>query len=171
MAAEIAIIQQYRSYDPPIDIAPCVRLLLRYVPNEYLSGLRTVVLTNSTGSRELRRGKTWSRGRKVGMTKCLGFYCGDRIELLVDNILAGLPRECCLPAARCGLRSRTQGTSSSAPFCRATRSCRGGVRASRWNSSERPFADRKGIRSGHTAEEAGRKARCRWADRSSGTAG
>src|SRR5262249_23220819 len=91
LASNIVIVGNYRNYAPSVDITRSVQLLLNYVPDEYLSGLNSIELTNSQRSRKLRRGKTWSRKRKVRMVKCRGFYYGDHIELLVDNILQGIP--------------------------------------------------------------------------------
>jgi hypothetical protein len=87
----VPIFERYRDYTPPVDVKRSVRLLLECVPSQYLSGLRSVTLTNSTGTRELRRGKAWSRKRKVRINECLGFYQGDHIVLLVDNLLKGPP--------------------------------------------------------------------------------
>jgi hypothetical protein len=91
LKSDIPILTCYRDYTPPYDVERIVRVLLRYVPEEHLAGLDCIVLTNSTSTRKLRRGKTWSRSRKVRMVECLGFYHGRRIELLVDNILESLP--------------------------------------------------------------------------------
>lgn len=89
---EILILSQFREYNPPADIEGSVRQLLRYVPEQYKEGLQAIHLTNSTASRAFRRNKVWSRGRKVPMRECAGFYCGDHIELLVDNLLLNVPR-------------------------------------------------------------------------------
>jgi hypothetical protein len=85
------IVTHFRNYVPATDIAPTVALLLRHVPEKYLGGLTYIELTNATSTRKLRRGKTWSRSKKVRMSKCLGFYCGDHIQLLVDNLLGSYP--------------------------------------------------------------------------------
>src|SRR5690349_10326387 len=98
---QVAIFRQYIDYKPPVDLTKTVRLLLHYLPDGYLASLNSIVLTNSTSSRQLRRGKTWSRGRKVAMADCAGFYCGDHIELLVDNLLSSAPGWCArLPLTR-----------------------------------------------------------------------
>ncbi|HLJ57202.1 MAG TPA: hypothetical protein VKT77_19355 [Chthonomonadaceae bacterium] len=86
-----AIISRYRNYDPPFDVSRTVEILLGYVPEGYLGGLKHVELTNSTATRHLRRGKTWSRGKKVRLSRCSGFYLGDHIQLLVDNLLPRRP--------------------------------------------------------------------------------
>src|SRR5713226_10237442 len=60
------IIEAYRNYVPSCNVKRIVKTLLRYVPPEYLLGLRSIVLTNSSGlSRNRRRRKTWSRHHKV----------------------------------------------------------------------------------------------------------
>src|SRR5258708_1884423 len=91
MRIEIAIVENYRDYSPPMGVSNSIRQLLDYVPETHLAGLKSILLTNSTSSRALRRGKTISRGRKVQMRECLGFYRGDHIELLIDNIFRGTP--------------------------------------------------------------------------------
>jgi len=91
MASPPPVVNHYRNYRPTFDLAPTVEILLRYVPEEHLAGLKYVELTNSTSSRMLRRGKTWSRRKKVQMANCLGFYCGDHIKILVENLLQSVP--------------------------------------------------------------------------------
>ncbi len=86
------IVKNFRNNPPALDLAPTVKLLLRYVPELYLSGLNYIELTNSTTTRKLRRGKTWSRRKKVKLSECLGFYCGDHVTLLVDKLLEGGPQ-------------------------------------------------------------------------------
>jgi hypothetical protein len=86
------IAKNYRNYSPPVDIAPTVEMLLNYVPEKYVAGLDYIELTNSTSTRKLRRGKTLSRSKKVKMSRCCGFYYGDHIQILVDNLLNGAPK-------------------------------------------------------------------------------
>jgi hypothetical protein len=85
------VANNFRGYTPAVDIRPMVVLLMKHVPEKYLGGLAYIELTNSTSTRKLRRGKTRSRSRKVRMSRCLGFYCGNHIQILVDNLLDGLP--------------------------------------------------------------------------------
>lgn len=91
----VAIIEAYRDWSPPVDAAATVRKLLDSLPERYLIGLRTVILTNRGGlPRGRRRKAMWSRGRKVRMSSCLGIYHGASrrqqpwIELFVDAIVA-----------------------------------------------------------------------------------
>ncbi len=93
------IIEAYRDYVPPCNAKRIVETLLRYVPPEYLLGLRSIVLTNSSGlSRDRRREKTWSRNHKVRMAESLGSYTratrnsAASIQILVDNIVDSFPR-------------------------------------------------------------------------------
>lgn len=110
---EIRISEAYRDYIPPINASAVVQKLLSSVPSEYfeyLQDLSCVVLTNESAlSRRDRKGKTWSRKRKVDKSRILGRYHGSAhinnssawIELRVDKIVDGLkgaPRW--LPIAR-----------------------------------------------------------------------
>jgi hypothetical protein len=85
------IVENYRSFTPAKDLGPTVRMLLEYVPVHHLAGVRFIELTNSTVIRERRRGKTWSRGKRVRFSECLGLYCGDHVELFVDEIIQTPP--------------------------------------------------------------------------------
>jgi hypothetical protein len=52
-----------------------VETLLQYVPEEYLGGLQSILLTNLhavTGRK--KKQKTWSRNRKVRLVEVLGYY-------------------------------------------------------------------------------------------------
>ncbi|MCP4643061.1 MAG: hypothetical protein GY851_21625 [bacterium] len=74
-ADEIDIVEAYHDYEPPVPVEHVVRDLLRCVPAEYLQGLGAVILTDAAGkSRHERRASTHSRGRKVGLSDCLGYY-------------------------------------------------------------------------------------------------
>jgi hypothetical protein len=55
----IPIYESYEGYRPPHYVYPTVATLLAGVPSQYLSGLRSVVLTNAAA---IGRGKT----RRVG---------------------------------------------------------------------------------------------------------
>jgi hypothetical protein len=69
------IVEAYKNYTPPFDAAKVVRILLRYVPEQHLTGLRTIVLTNHAAlSHDQRRRKLWSRGRKYSMNEIRGTY-------------------------------------------------------------------------------------------------
>jgi len=96
---EIRITEAYRNYSPPLDASALVHELLSSVPSKYLRGLSCVVLTNQSAlSRRDRKGKVWSRKRKLDRSRVLGLYHGAPrrsdssawIELRVDKILEGL---------------------------------------------------------------------------------
>jgi hypothetical protein len=89
----IPVYENYKGYQPPRHVHGTVVKLLSKVPQQYLSGLQSVVLTNSDA---VGRGKTHRvAGRKHRVRECLGFYHPKRaheppwIELLVDNIIIG----------------------------------------------------------------------------------
>jgi hypothetical protein len=97
----IKIMEPYRDYTPPVDVARIVRQLLDTVPEKYLGGLDSVVLTNEASlSRRDRVGRVWSRKRKFDKSRVLGRYHGRTrngsayIELRVDRIfrwIEGVP--------------------------------------------------------------------------------
>ncbi len=88
----------FKRYTPPVSAYSVVTNLLAEVPTNYLTGLETVILTNTEcGNRKKRRQKTLSRKRKVAVKNCRGLYHQQwqgmpaRIELFVDNIVNGIP--------------------------------------------------------------------------------
>jgi hypothetical protein len=94
VAHKVEIKEAYRDYQAPAWVRPTVERILEGVPDGYLSGLRTVVLTAAGGlSHDRRRGKTLARGKKVKVDDSLGLYHrkwkGEPawIELFVDNIV------------------------------------------------------------------------------------
>ena len=94
----VDIVESYRDWAPPVDVSRVVSRLLSGTEKRYKVGLATVVLTNVAGlSRDRRRQKTWSRGRKRPIVKCRGLYHqawrGDPawVEVFVDNTLRGVP--------------------------------------------------------------------------------
>jgi hypothetical protein len=87
----IAIHERYEGYEPMLGVRPAIERLLSGLPPGYLSGLESLVLTNSQA---VGRGKTGRvRGRKFKRNECLGFYhpvsasCGPWIEIIVDRII------------------------------------------------------------------------------------
>jgi hypothetical protein len=89
----LSIVESYRDFEPPPNFKENITTLLRYVPPNYLIGLRTIVLTNRAGlDRNKRRQKVWSRRRKVRLAESLGsYYHATRtspaaVWLYVDNI-------------------------------------------------------------------------------------
>ncbi len=94
----LEIKESYKDYKPPVNIIEVIQTLIRYVPHKYLTGLKTIVLTNSTGlSRNRRRSKTLSRRRKVQISGSLGLYHQQWketpawIEIFVDNVVNTWP--------------------------------------------------------------------------------
>ena len=88
----VPIYENYKDYSAPDVVRPIVSKLLSILPERYLSGLRSVVLTNSAA---MPRGKTHRvGGRKHIARECLGFYHrvgkgqAAYVSLVVDNILA-----------------------------------------------------------------------------------
>lgn len=93
----MATIQEtYGRYKPPGWVRPTIERLLTGVPAAYLSGLGTIVLTDSSvvGPGKTRR----VGGRKYDRRACRGFYYRRHggtpasIEIIVDNVLAAYPR-------------------------------------------------------------------------------
>lgn len=92
------VVESYRDFQPPPEFKRSVEMLLRYVPEEYLVGLKTVVLTNRAAlDRNQRRQKIWSRNRKVRLADCRGSYSRAwksspaTVWLYVDNIVQSEP--------------------------------------------------------------------------------
>jgi hypothetical protein len=96
VATIIPLYENYRDYHPPRYVRKTVEKLLSWLPNKYLSGLQSVVLTNANA---IGKGKTRRvGGRKYVRRECLAFYHSVKrgeapwIEIVVDNVLAGIPR-------------------------------------------------------------------------------
>jgi hypothetical protein len=94
----VIIREAYKNWSPPVHAARAVDRLLNGIPKKRLSGLESVVITNSANlSHGERKGKMKSRGRKVRMVRCGGFYYekwkGEPawIQLLLDNMLEQWP--------------------------------------------------------------------------------
>jgi len=94
----VVVNEGYRHYNGPPWVRPATIALLEAVDSRYLVRLGAVVLTNSgalTGTR--KRGKTWSRARKVPLNRCLGLYhapIGTEpacVEIFVDHVVAAAP--------------------------------------------------------------------------------
>ena len=87
------IVESYRDFEPPQNFRQTIEILIRYVPPQYLVGLKTIVLTNREGlTRDQRKRKVWSRNRKVPLTDAFGsYYAASKssqaaVWLYVDNI-------------------------------------------------------------------------------------
>jgi hypothetical protein len=92
------IVESYKDFSPPTQVRRILQELLRYVPPEYLIGLRTILLTNKASlNRASRRKTTWSRKRKIVLADALGYYSQATrsspafVCLHVDNILERYP--------------------------------------------------------------------------------
>jgi hypothetical protein len=69
------IVENYCDFEPPANFRIMTEELLDSVPQKYLDGLKTIILTNRTAlSRKQRQQKLWSRNRKVALADCLGTY-------------------------------------------------------------------------------------------------
>ena len=96
--SSVVVIEDYRDWSPPFEMAATVRTLLASVPPRYLVGLHSVVLSSRHRLSRERRRPTRARGRKVPITRCLGLYHRSRrgqqawVELFADAIVGRLPR-------------------------------------------------------------------------------
>ena len=98
-SSNIELQEHYKDYTPPLNVSKVFRRLISGVPNERLVGLKYIILKNSKAlNHKDRRRKTWSRKRKVTLSKCYGWYSEKwegrpaHIEIIVDNILEPWPR-------------------------------------------------------------------------------
>jgi len=90
------IIENYRNFEPPPKFRDTIDELVRYTPEEFLTGLQSIVLTNrAILNHDEKRQKTWSRNRKIRLAAALGYYteaaksAGASIVLYVDNLTDG----------------------------------------------------------------------------------
>ena len=91
LSGNFKMVEQYLDYAPPVDVYGSLRLLLRHVPEQYLSGLYKITLTNSDSLRSSYRGKFWSEKRRLRPADCSGLYHKGHILLAMDLILQGCP--------------------------------------------------------------------------------
>ena len=68
-----------------------LELLLRYVPEEHLRGLRQITLTNSEQLQSRRKGKITSEKQRIRPADCLGLYGDGYIVLIMDRIFELYP--------------------------------------------------------------------------------
>ena len=87
------IVESYRDFEPPPNFRRLIETLLLYIPPKYLTGLKTVVLTNRAGlTRDKRRQRVWSRNRKILLANAAGSYSRATksspatVWLYVDNL-------------------------------------------------------------------------------------
>jgi hypothetical protein len=96
----IDIIENYNNYMPPFNTKRTINTLLKYTEPKYLSGIKSITLTNAASlSHDRRRETTWYKDHKVKILKSRGLYYKAQhgqpasIELFVDNILQGYSRK------------------------------------------------------------------------------
>src|SRR5713101_8391650 len=79
----IELQERIREVCSPFNVPVIVRRLFSSVPEKYLKGLDCVVLTNEVAlSRKDRKGKTWSRRRRVSKSHVLArYHYGSRTSL------------------------------------------------------------------------------------------
>ncbi len=108
----IEIVEAYKDWQPPMNARKAVTAVVSSVPDEYLIGLRRIIMTNATGlNRSRRRKKTKHRGQTRRSKEALGNYHQSwqgqpaYIEIFVDNIIAQCPRAMRMPPIRDALFS------------------------------------------------------------------
>ena len=90
LLAKVRVEAQYFEYTPPVRVYGSVRLLLRYVPEEYLNGLYKITLTNSENLKSVR-GKITSEKQRFRPAECQGLYRKGHIFLVIDRIFSQYP--------------------------------------------------------------------------------
>ncbi len=95
---QVEVIEDYKGFQPTLPAKRIVERLLSGIPDRYLIGLQSVVLTNASGlTGKQKRRKTWSKGRKVAIKDAAGLYHREWqnqpawIEILVDNMSRDWP--------------------------------------------------------------------------------
>jgi len=88
MPKDVKIREQYLDYTPPVVLYRSLRLLLRYVPQEYLANLHTITLTNSAAMLKMYHGKILSEKRRVRPADCRGLYGRGNIYLITDQMFS-----------------------------------------------------------------------------------
>jgi len=101
MGTRTEVIETYNGWSPPAIVRSVIDRLLASVPSHFLTGLRSVVLTNGSGLNHDRRRKfTKWRRRKVREAAALGLYHHSTkgqqawVEIFVDNILTSSDSVC-----------------------------------------------------------------------------
>ena len=89
--SKIKIVEQYQNYFPPVHVYGALQVLLRYVPDEHLAGLRRIILTNSEVLRDRVKGKIISEKQRIRPSDCQGLYRDGEILLLMDRIFESCP--------------------------------------------------------------------------------
>ena len=90
------IVEWYREFEPTANFRQRIETLLKYVPEDYFRGLKTIVLANRSAlTRDQRKKKVWSRNHKVRLADADGTYkrasksSEAAVWLYVDNICSG----------------------------------------------------------------------------------
>lgn len=98
MKPAIAIYENYGTYKPSLNVRQMVEKLLDSIDPNFLQGLGSIALSSQGRlSRKGRRKKFLSRGRKLPVTRVLGYYAQSwkgqpaHIELYVDKIFLQAP--------------------------------------------------------------------------------
>ena len=94
MGSKPEVVNSFTNYAPPVDFTKRIRVLLRYVPREYLSGIDRVTLTHRGRlSRLERRTKIQGRGGRLHRFADTSAYYQQtskqnpaRISVFVDSI-------------------------------------------------------------------------------------
>ena len=86
MSTKVKIDEEYYNYRPPVRVYGSVEVLLRYVPEEHLEGLRTITVTNSDYMRKWLKGKYTHEKGRFRAADCRGIYSDGRIWLILDQI-------------------------------------------------------------------------------------
>ena len=86
LATKVKIVERYQDYRPPVRLYGSLELLLRYVPEEHLDGLHTIVVTNSEYMRKAHKGKLTQDKERFRPADCQGLYGDGQIWLLLDKI-------------------------------------------------------------------------------------
>lgn len=93
------VVENYRDLEPPAQVRKAVENLLKAVPQKYLAGLKTIVLTDQGAlTRDQRRQKIWGRTRRYPLAESRGLYYeatnrnSATVWLFVDNTMRAWPR-------------------------------------------------------------------------------
>ena len=79
MATKVKIVEEYYNYRPPARVYGSVEVLLRYVPEEHLEGLRTITVTNSAYMRKAIKGKFTQEKQRFRAADTRGMYGNGQI--------------------------------------------------------------------------------------------
>ena len=90
--------EQYNDFTPPPSIRKAIERIVKTIPSQNLSGLHSIVLTNSSSlSRAQKRKKVRSGNKKYYLKECPGLYFCKRqnepayIQINIENILSYYP--------------------------------------------------------------------------------